>query len=241
MDRERILRKLKALLSQTVANGASEQEALTAARVAADLMSKYGMTYATVEDIEAETFAKDRRAWAPGRRNGRTGKRHAVEWCLPGIDKLCGCRHFFSYDTGDLTFFGTEAETATAHYLVVVITRAIENEWKAYLKTAQPERRRSAANARRDAFKTAMSVRICRRIVDMAADKLVGGNPLVVVKNAKVDEAFEASVKTRTDKRKAAVKDQRAALAGFEAGGRTRLDTAIDSPRDDQPKLRHDK
>jgi hypothetical protein len=195
-DRDRILERLKRLLAMTTENGASEAEAMIAAHKAAILMAAHDMTFASVEEIEAQSYADDTRPWFKGGSQSRHGRfqRPPVWRCLPYIEKICGCRHWYSPWNGTLSFFGPAHATATAHYLVTIISRAMEREWDAYAKTLRPGMR----TRHRGSFFAGISTRIAHRLNAMHDDEqrrhdAGTGRDLVLVRNALVERRFAES------------------------------------------------
>lgn len=233
-DRDRIKRRLIRLLSMTVENGASEAEAVAAAEKAAALMREHNLHYRDVAEIEAESYIDNPRQWFRGSgATGRAGKKPASAFCLGEIDRMCGTQHSFSPYFGTLSFFGTEAETAAAHYLEEIIRRAIDRAWRDYRDEwgHDPSARAS--------FKKAMAIRIASRLHHMNNERererqrgASSGTDLVVVKDAHVKEQFEKRhgrpKEVDIDK---TVKDPNAALAGYFAGNKVALNQGIaDAP-----------
>ena len=93
-NREAIIKKVRALLSMTMENGASEAEAVMAARRAGELMREYNLDMTTIELGElamGTVVIKHRGADKP---NG--GNRAKADFCLVNIGIYCGVKVWFS-------------------------------------------------------------------------------------------------------------------------------------------------
>lgn len=232
ISRDRIREKLRRLLSMTVENGASETEAMAAAEAAARLMAEHNLSYRTVEEIDADGFATDTRPWFRGSGGfGRAAPVPAVKRCLPAICLLCGVEHAWSIYDGTLIFFGAPGDTEVAHYLTVIIARAMDREWAEYRRNL----RNGQAPRLRASFYLGISSRIAMRLKDMAASPstpVAGGTNLVVVKNALVKERFAAEMDTHggvknARKESARVGDSSALISGWSAGERVALNKGL--------------
>lgn len=165
-DRSAIIEKLRRLMAMTVENGASEAEAIIAAEKAAALMAEHNLSYATVEEITAEAYADDERPWFRGSMGrDRAAPIPPVVHCLNAICDLTGTLHMFSRYRGSLVFFGPKHATEVAHYLVVILSRAMDREWASYRTTL----RRSQVRRYRGPFFLGIASRIDRRLRDMIA------------------------------------------------------------------------
>ncbi len=232
-QRDKIREKLRRLMSMTEGNGASEAEALAAAQAAARLMAEHNLAYRSVEEIDAEGFSNDTRDWFKGSKGRmRSGPLPSAVRCLAAICDLCSVEHMFNTWTGRLTFFGTPSDTEVAHYLVVIISRAMDREWSARRRSLQP----LAARRQRASFHLAMSIRIAERLFQMAEEQRPAakatGTGLVVIKNALVKERFAAAngkpKTTRTNTKAASFEGVR---AGLEAGERIPLNKGINEAK----------
>jgi len=227
-ERARILDKLRRLMSMTVENGASEAEAMLAAEAAARLMSEHNLSYRNVDEIDAEAFADDERPWFKGAQGRhRAAPVPPARHCLAAISSLCNVEHSFNFYTGNVAFFGARHDTEVAHYLLVIISRAIEREWDSYRKTLKP----GEARQRRASFMHAISYRISERLMAMhkqnEAAAAYSGRDLVLVKNALVKERFD---KTHPDLKSVGapkMTDLTAVRAGWAAGANVPLNKGV--------------
>jgi hypothetical protein len=232
-QRDRIREKLRRLLSMTVDNGASEAEALAAAAAAARLMAEHNMAYRSVEEIDAEGFSNDTRDWFKGAKGRhRSAPLPAAVRCLSAICDLCGVEHMFDTWTGRLTFFGAPSDTDVAHYLVVIISRAMDREWEAQRRTLPA----AAARKQRASFYLAMSIRIAQRLFAMAEEQRPAasatGTSLFIVKNAMVRERFEsANGKPKPVRANTKAASFEGVRAGLDAGARIPLNKGINEAK----------
>lgn len=230
-DRAKILDKLRRLMAMTTENGASEAEALAAAEAAARVMAEHNLSYRSVEEIEAENFGDDTRAWFMGRKGReRSAPVPSTVHCLAAICELCGVEHLYNRYFGTLTFFGAKADTEVAHYLVVIISRAMDREWAAHRGKLPSGHTRQ----QRTSFYLGINLRIAQRLFAMAEQTAAAtagnhtGNSLIVVKNALVKERFQARhTGVKADRNRLKATDYSALRSGFAAGERVPLNKGI--------------
>lgn len=228
-ERARILEKLRRLMSMTVENGASEAEAMTAAEAAARLMSEHNLSYRTVDEIDAEAFSDDERPWFKGAKGrSRAAPVPPARHCLAAISSLCNVEHSFNFYTGNVAFFGARHDTEVAHYLLVIISRAIEREWSTYRQNLRP----CVARQRRASFMHAISYRISGRLMAMhkqneEVSAASSGRDLVLVKSALVKERFEKAHPELKTVREPKMTDLAAVRAGWAAGANVPLNKGV--------------
>lgn len=220
---ERVIAKLQKLKEMTVANGASEQEAITAAKAMRELMDQHNLTLTDIEikqeEVIEETFDRESVYEIDG-----------TDHCIQGLERYCGVKIWFTkrYEADFLTghttkvrllsIFGRKPDTQMAHYLYEVIGEAIKQESK-FLKGVQ-----------RTLFETGMATRVNERLIAMVealepVAKTASGSALVVVKNALVEEAFaKRGLKLKMNKYTAFT-----SIEGYKAGDKVRLDRPIDT------------
>jgi hypothetical protein len=201
-DAETIARRVRGLLSKTVENGCSEQEAMTAATMARRLMDQYRLSQTDVE-IEAEPIA-DELIDRPTPQGAA-----AVDHCLWGIDAYCGVKTWFSssYGTGKrirkIRMLGLKPDVEMGAYLYKMLASAIETETNRYMAEVKAAIRSGerpwldSTGTRRESstFQVQMAYRINQRLKDMAkalepTAMTATGTALVVVKDHAVSAAF---------------------------------------------------
>lgn len=183
-ERDKIAAKIRALLAKTVENGCTEEEALSAARLAAALLEKHNMTM-------DETQLRENPI-----------KREAVEiydvvmermWKVAkAISELTGARYWTS-PTGvfpmTISFFGFEHEVQVSHYLFEICKRATADGAKRVERQnlLLVKRKRHQATV---AFVDGMCDRLADRIRAMVPP-VATGTGLVVVRNDLIDKALD--------------------------------------------------
>lgn len=224
--------RLRRLLSVTVENGATEAEAMVAAAKASEMMAAHNLSYRSVEEIEAEAYDDDTRAWFRGAKGrSRSAPVPPAARCLAAICDLCNVEHLFNTYSGTLTFFGAKHDTEVAHYLTIIISRAMEREWASYRRQRPP----GMAARERASFFYGISCRIASRLMAMAEEQAAAatsstpaGTSLVLVKNALVKQRFEekhARVKPHGVNTKPASLD--AVRSGWASGEKVSINKAI--------------
>lgn len=231
-NRDRILRVIVALQQKTIANGATEDEAMLAAAKAGELMAQYRLTQSDIE-IEAEPV-EERQV------DRRQREKHVSEdYCLGGIKHYCGVKAWFSRKWDDaageyankLVLFGLRADCDLAQWLYELIGRVIPSEAEKFKRTTSHPDNRSRRRAV-TAFRMGMAGRINQRLHQMAramepAARTGSGTALVVVRNAVVEAAY-AKLDLHLRQRKGrSVRDGAAYQQGVAAGDRVSLNRPV--------------
>ena len=124
--RQRIMKRVQALLAKRIENGATEQEALSSAALAARLMADHDLTMLDVESHEDNPI---------GAMENNLGKLHDVRFCMAGIEALTGTKY---YRCGALfTFFGRKLDTQVASSMMIMLKNAMDGEWAKYKQTPE--------------------------------------------------------------------------------------------------------
>lgn len=127
MDKERALRRVKALLSKTEENGASIEEAKSAMSKANELMKQYMISIKDVNDIK-ETDVITRAV-------DRISIKEDVTDLIGYISKLMEVEHFYSRKS--VTFIGFEADVEMAIYLYGKIMNGLIADIERFKKTSE--------------------------------------------------------------------------------------------------------
>lgn len=158
-----------------------------------------------------------------------------MQYCLSEISELCEVEYFWIDWTGTLTFFGSSAGTQLAHYLVVVVSRAIDAEYRAYRDAFKQADRRLSRNASAS-FKTAMAIKIGSRLSKMAEEKRdtvrakSAGTDLVEVQGTLREKRFletYGKIKGTRLNYRSKLRDESSAIKGFDAGSRVPLNLPV--------------
>jgi hypothetical protein len=209
-ERERVRERVAKLLSMTLDRGVTENEAMTAAEKASELMAHW--------DIEASKLAvRSSRAIQQEATIRKYGSLNIAAPVAHHIAQLCDCLYWRSaphVDPQDIdlppswqriidtfVFFGLPADVEIAGYLFDVISNAIDTEIDAYKATPDYQCEIEARVNGRTAitsFVSGMETRLCDRLDAMRDGKRqtvqeATGRSLVIVKEEQIKADFEAT------------------------------------------------
>lgn len=219
--------KIAALLAKNADNGASENEAMAAMRIAQKLMEEHGVT---MEDIlQNNSAANDfiREVMRTGRKN-----LHEVDlYCVVTIAEFCDVKVWQNkvYELGEkvgvnVQFFGYTADVELAKYLREMIFRAMEWEWAKYSNSVSNVGHKRSV---RKSFLVGMAGRLCERLRELKNQSRGTGTELIVLKNQMVTQAWAEQVNIHLKKNYApktvTVSNGAAYAAGQGAGDRVSL------------------
>lgn len=228
IDLNKIKTRIRALAAKTVANGCTEQEAMSAMTVVGKLLQEYNLSMDMVDlrdeaceklEIEAESKQKG-----------------GVYWAMASIAKFTDCKVWTTRSRTGLTycFFGQETDLLMAKYLYDLVNGSIKFETKKFKQT--PEYKNSyTAKGASSAFAMGMGSRIGKRLAQMKIDNEKettasrgGSTALIVLKAKLVTEEF-AKMNMRLTKTyaKTSVKDGAAYNSGAAAGDRVNLSRPV--------------
>lgn len=215
-DREKLRNRLKALLGKTVANGCTEDEAMTAAAKAAELMRDYGISEAELDiAVEAIGWREDR---VP---------RHVL-W--GAITFVTNTKAIYTREREGkrVKYYGIEPGPQIAAYLHDLCGRAIDSELRIYRSSEFYKRRRNAVTRRAaaDDFTKGMIVRLSRRVVELFHDTHDHDRALAASNACAAAHPDAKSMKTKPPK---AIRYAEAAGAGYDAGNRVALHHGVNS------------
>ena len=216
--------RIQALRAKTVANGCTEDEALSAAAKVAELLDRHDLS---LSDVELRASSCERRVFETYRK-----KRIPLDDCIGAIAHFCDCRVWREKNAAGeniYVFFGLAADVEVAHYLAELIDGAVRAELGRFKTSVEYSRfrhqQRHLANA---SFAFGMVVSIADRLVAMKAGRDQAnegaGRGLVVVKTSVVDAEF--------DKLDLNLRNQRSggrmvSMTAYEAGGAAGASLAI--------------
>ena len=229
-NREAIARKIRALKQRTVENGCTEDEAIAAAKMLADILAKYNMSMDEAEIRESPfrsssqsgSDAVSTRMWKVGR----------------ALSELTGARFWLEDGVTASRFFGFEHEVAVAEYLYSICRRACVDAYSQEQKnlalfTAVRRRRKLGA------FLDGMVDRLALRIIKMIPPK-PPGKGLIVLKNQLIDdELLKMGIKLEGANVRGTSDDLDEQYAhGVRRADDVALDPAITTNPDDQKRIR---
>lgn len=229
--RETLIAKIRALLAKTIANGATEQEALLAAAKAAELMEKYDIEIGETEEIAEDEVIETDQNFPPEFRN------HIMTVSM-AIARLCeveviGLLNTVRVRTG-YRIYGLPVDVEIAQYLHQVVIEAMKYElkkgsgrWFLFEK-----RKRDIAQHN---FLDGLTTRLTERINELAwaRQHKKTGNALVVAKEAMIKDAMKDVDIIKSKMRKRDI-DLKSFKEGLKAADQIRLDPAINS--DNKPR-----
>lgn len=225
--RKGIAAKIRALLTKTVANGCTEEEALIAAEHAGKLMEEYDLEYQDIEaEVRTESYGARRREFCKGG-NGRRRTFHPVFMVTTAIAEYFDCK-VWSHDH-ELVYFGSATDTDLAHSMTDLLRLAMDTECAAYLRSSI---RTTGINTRtlRSCFMSGMVDRLCERLKELKRTRTAPakGHAVMVIKDHLTEEKFaiyarqnNLNLRARSGYRN--VRSESAYRAGQAAAGRVDL------------------
>jgi len=211
-DLDKLKARLQALRAKTVANGCTEEEALSAAAKVAELLDRHDLSVSDLE-IREELCAQ----WAVETNRKR---RQPISACVPAIAEYCDCKVWRETDANGrvrYVFFGLRPSLEMAHYVHDVVAAAMRTAWEEY---SRGQRFIRYGDDEKGSFLFGMAVSIADKLIAMKsardeANRQVGGRDLVVVRHAVVEAEF---AKLGLDLRRGGRSGKKVAAGAFEAG-----------------------
>ncbi len=188
IEREKIAARIRALLAKTVENGCTENEAISAAKLAAALLAKYNMT------VDEATLRANPFKQQTYQQEDEVGER--LWKVAAAIAELTGSRYWRSphgVAPVVITFFGFEHEVQISRYLLAICARAMGDGKNSIIRKYAllvPARRRRHLLA----FLDGMADRLAERITDQIP-KAPPGAGLVVLRNSLIDAALPVALR----------------------------------------------
>lgn len=216
--------RIQALRSKTIANGCTEDEALSAAAKVAELLDRHDLS---LSDVELRASSCERRVYETFRK-----KRIPLDDCVGAIAHFCDCRVWREKNAaGDnrYVFFGLGADVEVAHYLAELIDGAVRADLGRFKTSVDYGRfrhqERHLANA---SFALGMVASIADKLVAIKAGRdqvnESTGRGLVVLKTSVVDAEFDKlDLKMRTQRSASRM----VSMTAYEAGGAAGASLAI--------------
>lgn len=189
-NRSAAVARIKALLSKTVENGCTEEEASAAISKAGELMDKYGIE-SSETDIREEVCIT-------GIHGAERLKIHESTWIATELAKYCDCRVWRKTGTGQIAFFGIPADVEVATYIMRVVQGSMDRGWKIFTKSPDYpswEVSRRVRNTYMASFASRVNARLREMRIARHTETLVttSGTSLMVVKQQVVAEQFAQS------------------------------------------------
>jgi len=211
-DLDKLKNRLQALRAKTIANGCTEEEALSAAAKVAELLDRHDLS---LSDLDLRAEACDRLEIATRRK-----QRQPISAAIPAIAAYCDCKVWREKDEDGqvrYVFFGLKPSLEMAAYVHDVIETAMQTAWEAYRANQRFVRSRVDE---RGSFLFGMAVSIADKLSAMKterdqANRASSGRDLVVIRHAIVEEEFG---KLDLSLRRGRASGKRVTLGAFEAG-----------------------
>ena len=210
-DLDRLKSRLQALRAKTIANGCTEEEALSAAMKVAELLDRHDLS---LSDLEIREEQCEQSAIETGKK-----QRQPISACIPAIADYCDCKVWREKDDKGIryVFFGLRPGIEMAHYVHDVIAAAIQTAWTEYSRAQRVIR---YAHDEKGSFMLGMAVSIADKLSAMKRDRdeanrTANGRDLVVIRNAIVESEF---AKLDLNLRRGGGSGKRVAAGAFEAG-----------------------
>lgn len=210
-DLDKLKSRLQALRAKTIANGCTEEEALSAAAKVAELLDRHDLS---LSDLEIREEQCEQSVIETGKK-----QRQPISACIPAIADYCDCKVWREKDDKGIryVFFGLRPSIEMAHYVHDVIAVAMQTAWMQY---ARSKRMIRYAHDEKGSFMIGMAVSIADKLTAMKAERdeanrVATGRDLVVVRHAIVEAEF---AKLDLNLRQGRGSGKKVAAAAFEAG-----------------------
>jgi len=219
IDLNEIKARIAKLSKMTIENGASENEALTAARKIAELLDSNGLTEAEIKAFE--TTDSDTSCKMETSDFGEKKKLHEVQFCVNAIAKFFDVKVWSTtMGTGNrvIRFFGFPQDVAAAMALTETLVYAMERDYKNWFATQSQD---VHGKTLRKNFMLGFCSRVNSRLKDLKEEREVKaennlpGTSLVILKNQVVESEAE---KLNLRLRKASRSYSRANTSAYDAG-----------------------
>jgi hypothetical protein len=216
-EREKLLDKIRGLVSKTIENGCTESEALAALTKARAMMDAYAISESELALTKEEKAILRREP--PG-----TKDPHRIKWLLCGtVARFCGCRVWRTPHERILTFCGLRPDCSFATWLLDTLAAFVQAEIANHLmgSIAEGRDRRQAIAS----FVWGCTERISQRLNELCeqSTSLATSNAkaLVVVKDAAVKAKLdELGICLRVSRSSCRVGNDSSYEAGKAAGDR---------------------
>jgi hypothetical protein len=163
-EKDKIKLKIRALLSKTVENGATEAEAVSALSKANDLMLKYFISEHDLKDpfIGEKCVLKEIPIIYSG---------YDISIFYGYLSELFDCEHFYNHNR--IAFFGFEQDTELCAYFYVVIIKACFREKDRYTKSCEYKKLKIRCHGRTlvSSFIKGFLIEISRKMKEMYVNR----------------------------------------------------------------------
>jgi hypothetical protein len=226
--RQKMLDKIRAIMAKTMANGCTEDEAVSALDKARELMAAYDIAESELGNTRPQEGA------IIFKQEDVNDPYQIKRWLASGVGKFTQCKVWRNLGTGGMVFCGLESEALFADWLLTTLQSFVMRELRAY----QLKRKRQGFGCPRIAsssFVYACANRISERLKEMAPKEPVGpataalpGNALVQSRKALIEATLKAAGMHFKKARKSNARiDANSYAAGHAAGNNARFDRPV--------------
>lgn len=231
-NRKEIIEKIMNLRAKAANAASTEAEAMTAAEMAAKLLTKH--------EIRPEELAeaKEEGAIAGAVRTGKI-LYPVAEWTINAISTLTETKGHA--DGGEAVFIGVESDVLMANYLVEMLIGTARRGWIREAETTYKRCKFNALSKYRDAYYRGFAMSVSERLRAMAAARVIrrqeaqgnsNSSALVVVKSAMIEAKMqEMGLTLVKSKRSRRYLDPKALASGMDAGANVNLGRPIEEAR----------
>lgn len=226
-DVERAKRLVVKLNNMRTANGASEQEALTAVARIGELVEKFNLDL--TELFVEKAVCKELIVFAPD---------DAMYGVAMGIGILCDLVVYSMQknDQDAYVLFGLERDVELAEYLYCLCADAADDEWQRHIDEGHGHTKKQRESFR-IGFGSRMKMRMDEIAAKMKADResrvrMSGSTDMVLVKDAKVQEEFSKKGITLVTTRAPTVSNRESYNRGAMSANRVNINNPLSGPAD---------
>ncbi|MDQ0317751.1 DUF2786 domain-containing protein [Amorphus orientalis] len=221
VDKGKIAARIRALLAKTTENGCTEDEAVSAAAKAAEMLSRYNLTLDEVQ-VRESSFRRHREIY-----NDPVGER--LWKVASAIADLTGCRYWKSprgSSRETIDFFGFDHEVDVARYLLEICRNAMLRS-QAQVNRRYGLLREGARRRKVNPFLDGMADRLAQRIRALKTAEPTGKG-LVVLKGQLIDEALaDAGIGIKQARARPSRKAEDTYVDGVRAGDEVALNPGV--------------
>lgn len=212
-NRQKMIERIRALLSKTVERGATEAEMASALAKAREMMDAHDLSEGDLRE-EEERVTREMRV--------RTDHDDVRSHLTPSVGRFCRCSSWKERGVYDsVVFCGLESEVVFAHWLLDMLADFVVRERDTY------RRRRDATRLQVKSFVRGCADRIGERLDELSRVTSSTGTDLVLSRQSLIDTYLsEHGIKLRESVKMYKV-DPEAARAGRGAGDRARFSRPV--------------
>jgi hypothetical protein len=211
--RKKMLDKVKAILSKTMENGCTEEEAMAALAKARELMATYEIDEAELNQFEQEASKLH-----------KTGNSDPYDikngLCVP-VAKFCRCQGFNgAVNKWGITFVGFESDVIFATWLLDTLQRFIMRALRDFQKQ-RAVKGIPNSNYTSASFVIGCTARIAEKLKELTVEMPAKNKEVIKVELAKNNIVLHKGRKNSRDL------DQKSTEAGYNAGNSARFDRPV--------------